>query len=108
MEEAAYDYFDKIDELGGMVEAVKLNFPQREIADAAYRFQAEVDSGERIVVGVNRWRDEAAGQTDILRIDPAPSASRSIASRAPGRGARGRRSSARSPSCGRLQQAIAT
>ena len=71
MEEAAYDYFDKIDELGGMVEAVKLNFPQREIADAAYRFQAEVDSGERIVVGVNRWRDEGAGQTDILRIDPA-------------------------------------
>jgi methylmalonyl-CoA mutase N-terminal domain/subunit len=71
MEEAAYDYFDKIDELGGMVEAVKLNFPQREIADAAYRFQAEVDSGERIVVGVNRWRDEAAEQTDILRIDPA-------------------------------------
>ena len=71
MEEAAYDYFGKIDELGGMVEAVKQNFPQREIADAAYEFQAEVDSGERIVVGVNRWRDEGAEQTDLLRIDPA-------------------------------------
>jgi methylmalonyl-CoA mutase, N-terminal domain len=71
MEQAAYEYFEKIDELGGMVEAVKLNFPQREIADAAYRFQAEVDAGERIVVGVNRWRDEAADETDILRIDPA-------------------------------------
>ena len=71
MEEAAYDYFGKIDELGGMVEAVKQNFPQREIADAAYTFQAEVDSGERIVVGVNRWRDEGDEQTDTLRIDPA-------------------------------------
>ncbi len=71
MEEAAYEYFGKIDELGGMVEAVKQDFPQREIADAAYQFQAEVDSGERIVVGVNRWRDEGAEQTDLLRIDPA-------------------------------------
>ena len=71
MEEAAYEYFGKIDELGGMVEAVKQNFPQREIADAAYTFQAEVDSGERIVVGVNRWRAEGAEQTDLLRIDPA-------------------------------------
>jgi methylmalonyl-CoA mutase N-terminal domain/subunit len=71
MEEAAYEYFAKIDELGGMVEAVKLNYPQREIADAAYRFQAEVDSGERIVVGVNSWRDEEADETDLLHIDPA-------------------------------------
>ncbi len=71
IEEAAYAYFDKIDELGGMVEAVKQNYPQREVADAAYRFQAEVDSGQRIVVGVNRWRDEGDEETDILRIDPA-------------------------------------
>ena len=54
-----------------MVDAVKQNFPQREIADAAYTFQAEVDAGERIVVGVNRWRDEGAEQTDLLHIDPA-------------------------------------
>jgi methylmalonyl-CoA mutase N-terminal domain/subunit len=71
MEEAAYEYFRQIDELGGMVEAVKQNFPQREIAEASYRFQAEIDSGERIMVGVNRWRDEGDEQTDILRIDPA-------------------------------------
>jgi methylmalonyl-CoA mutase N-terminal domain/subunit len=71
MEEAAYEYFSKIDELGGMVEAVKLNYPQREIADAAYRFQEEVDSGQRIVVGVNSWRDEEADETDLLHIDPA-------------------------------------
>jgi len=70
MEAAAYEYFEKIDELGGMVEAIKQNFPQREIADASFRYQAEVDSGERVVVGVNRFQldDE---QIPILRIDPA-------------------------------------
>ena len=71
MEEAAYDYFAKIDELGGMVEAIKQNYPQREIADASFRYQQEVDRGERIVVGVNRHQllDEEPIQT--LRIDPA-------------------------------------
>src|SRR5205814_3742539 len=47
LERQAYEYFAKIDELGGMVEAVKANFPQREIADAAFRYQQEVDRGER-------------------------------------------------------------
>ena len=47
MEQAAYDYFRRIDELGGMVEAVKRNFPQREIADASWRYQEEVDEGRR-------------------------------------------------------------
>ena len=55
MEERAYEYFAKIDELGGMVEAVKRNYPQREIADAAFALQQEIDAGERIVVGVNRY-----------------------------------------------------
>ena len=45
MEEAAYRYFDKIEQLGGMVEAVKRNFPQSEIADASWRYQKEVDDG---------------------------------------------------------------
>src|SRR6187399_3201029 len=53
MEAAAYDYFARIDELGGMVEAIRSNFPQREIADAAFTFQREVDERRRIVVGVN-------------------------------------------------------
>jgi methylmalonyl-CoA mutase N-terminal domain/subunit len=70
MERQAYEYFAKIDELGGMVQAVKANFPQREIADAAFRYQQEVDRGERIVVGVNEFvADEAP--LEILRIDPA-------------------------------------
>ncbi|HKR99165.1 MAG TPA: methylmalonyl-CoA mutase family protein, partial [Candidatus Dormibacteraeota bacterium] len=48
MEEAAYEYFRRIDRLGGMVEAIKTNFPQREIADASFRYQCEVDDGKRI------------------------------------------------------------
>jgi methylmalonyl-CoA mutase, N-terminal domain len=71
MERQAYEYFAKIDELGGMVEAVKRNFPQREIADAAFRYQQEVDSGERVVVGVNRYVAEREPPLEILRIDPA-------------------------------------
>ena len=55
MERAAYEYFARIDELGGMVEAIKQNFPQREIADASFRYQQEVDSKQRIVVGVNDY-----------------------------------------------------
>ncbi|GAC1518691.1 MAG: methylmalonyl-CoA mutase family protein [Thermoleophilaceae bacterium] len=70
MESAAYAYFDKIDELGGMVEAIKQSYPQREIADASFRYQVEVDGGDRIIVGVNRHRTEEA-QIAILRIDPA-------------------------------------
>jgi methylmalonyl-CoA mutase, N-terminal domain len=70
MEAAAYEYFARIDELGGMVEAVKRGFPQREIADAAFRYQREVDSGQRIVVGVNEYRHSEDSEIPILRIDP--------------------------------------
>src|SRR3954469_8748545 len=71
MEAAAYDYFRRIDELGGMVEAVKTNFCQREIADASYELQHRIDAGKRIVVGVNAHTEGDDGQTLILRIDPA-------------------------------------
>jgi methylmalonyl-CoA mutase N-terminal domain/subunit len=70
MEELCYEYFAKIDELGGMVEAVKQGFPQREIADAAFELQQEIDSGRRTVVGVNRYTEGGDGQIEILRIDP--------------------------------------
>jgi methylmalonyl-CoA mutase, N-terminal domain len=70
LEARAYQYFRKIDELGGMVEAVKHGFPQREIADAAYELQREIDAGERIVVGVNDYREGDDEHPDILRIDP--------------------------------------
>jgi methylmalonyl-CoA mutase, N-terminal domain len=71
MEERAYAYFRKIDELGGMVEAVKRGFPQREIADAAFELQTEIDAGRRTVVGVNRYTEGDEQATEILRIDPA-------------------------------------
>jgi methylmalonyl-CoA mutase N-terminal domain/subunit len=71
LEARAYQYFAKIDELGGMVEAVKRNYPQREIADAAFALQSEIDAHERIVVGVNAHPEGDDGQTPTLRIDPA-------------------------------------
>ncbi len=70
MEEQAYQYFQKIDELGGMVEAVKRGYPQREIADAAFTLQQEIDAGERTVVGLNRYTEGDEQATEILRIDP--------------------------------------
>jgi methylmalonyl-CoA mutase N-terminal domain/subunit len=71
MEELAYEYFHKIDELGGMVQAVKDGFPQREIADAAFELQQEIDADRRIVVGVNAFTEGDDAETEILRIDPA-------------------------------------
>jgi methylmalonyl-CoA mutase N-terminal domain/subunit len=69
LEEEAMDYIRKIDDLGGMVEAVERGYPQREIAASAYRLQRQVESGEKTVVGVNKYEQE--GQPDIptLRVD---------------------------------------
>jgi methylmalonyl-CoA mutase N-terminal domain/subunit len=71
IEAQAYEYFEQIEQLGGMVEAIKQNFPQREIADAAFRYQAEVERGERVVVGVNRYVLEDETPPEILKIDAA-------------------------------------
>jgi methylmalonyl-CoA mutase N-terminal domain/subunit len=71
MEELAYAYFHKIDELGGMVEAVKQAFPQREIADASFALQREIDREDRTVVGVNRFVDREDAPIEILHVDPA-------------------------------------
>jgi methylmalonyl-CoA mutase N-terminal domain/subunit len=71
MERMAYEYFAKIDELGGMVEAVKLSFPQREIADAAYELQLDYDSKRRLLVGVNSYTEGDGAETPILHIDPS-------------------------------------
>jgi methylmalonyl-CoA mutase, N-terminal domain len=71
LERQAYAYFARIDELGGMVDAVKQSFPQREIADAAFELQTEIDSGRRWLVGVNAYRHEDDGAIPTLRIDPA-------------------------------------
>ncbi len=71
MEAAAYGYFARIDDLGGMVEAIRRNFPQREIADASFTFQQELNERKRIVVGVNDFVQEDEEPTPILKIDPA-------------------------------------
>ena len=70
MEEAAYAEFRKIDELGGMVEAIKQSYPQREIADASFRLQEEIERGQRIIVGVNRYAQDDDAGAEILRIPP--------------------------------------
>jgi methylmalonyl-CoA mutase, N-terminal domain len=71
LEAEAYDYFERIRRLGGVVAAIKENFFQREIADASFRFQREVDGGERVIVGVNRYEDPEEKDIEILRIDHA-------------------------------------
>jgi methylmalonyl-CoA mutase N-terminal domain/subunit len=71
MEAAAYRYFERIDELGGMVEAIRRNFPQREIADASFTFQQELNERRRIVVGVNDFTQDDEPEMPILKIDPA-------------------------------------
>ncbi len=71
MEEEAYEYFKKIEALGGMVKAIEQGFPQREIADSAYRYQKAVERKERIIVGVNDFSlSNERIEIPILKIDP--------------------------------------
>jgi methylmalonyl-CoA mutase N-terminal domain/subunit len=71
LEAEAYDYFERIRKLGGVVPAIKENFFQREIAEASFRYQSEVESGQRVIVGVNRYELEDERQPEILKIDLA-------------------------------------
>jgi len=71
LERQAYDYFERIEALGGVIAAIEQNFMQREIAEASFRYQSEVERGERVVVGVNRYQLEEEPPVEILRIDPA-------------------------------------
>src|SRR3954463_7926941 len=71
LERQAYEYFERIEQLGGAVEAIKQNFFQQEIAEASFRYQSEVERGERVVVGVNRYELEEEQPIELLRIDPA-------------------------------------
>jgi len=69
MERECLEYFAKIDQFGGMVEAIEAGFPQREIWDASYQFQRSVASGEKVVVGVNAFQMDKEDPFDILYID---------------------------------------
>jgi len=69
IEALAWEYIKNIDQMGGMIEAIKLGYPQREIADSAYRYQKQVDKGEKIIVGVNRYCSEQKSEIPLLKID---------------------------------------
>ena len=72
VEEGAWRYIEQIDELGGSLRAIELGFVQAEIQESAYRFQREVERGERVIVGVNRFADETPlAAPPILRVDPS-------------------------------------
>jgi methylmalonyl-CoA mutase N-terminal domain/subunit len=71
IEAAAEDYFRRIDELGGVIPAIHAGFLKKEIADAAYVYQREIESGERIIVGVNEFLTDEEQQIGLLKIDRA-------------------------------------
>jgi methylmalonyl-CoA mutase N-terminal domain/subunit len=70
LERQAYDYFERIEQLGGVVAAIRENFFQREIAEASFRYQSEVEANQRVVVGVNRYGIADEQQIPILKVDP--------------------------------------
>jgi len=71
LEAEAYDYFARIRQIGGVIPAIEENFFQREIADASFRYQSEVEAKQRVVVGVNRYEAQEEAPIELLRVDPA-------------------------------------
>ena len=69
IEEAAWNYIHKIDDMGGMIAAIEKGFPQMEIAEAAYRFQRQLDSNEKIMVGVNKYTNDNQQTIPLLEIE---------------------------------------
>ncbi len=69
IEERAWEYIEKIDRMGGMLAAIDQGFPQLEIADAAYRYQRQLDTGAKTLVGVNKYVTEEQAPIEILKID---------------------------------------
>ncbi len=69
MEEEALKYIRKLDELGGMVAAIERDYPQMEIADASYHFQQQVERGEKVIIGVNKYVSERPDLEFVLKID---------------------------------------
>ena len=70
IEKQAYDYFRRIEELGGVLPAIEKGFFQKEISEAAYRYQQEIDEGRRRIVGVNVYNDDKPYEIPILEMDP--------------------------------------
>jgi len=70
IEKRAFEYIKKIDELGGAVKAIDLGYMQREIQESAYRYQMEIESGKRIIVGLNKFQMEEEPPKNLLKVDP--------------------------------------
>jgi methylmalonyl-CoA mutase N-terminal domain/subunit len=77
MVDGSFDYFRRIDEFGGMVEAIEAGFPQRELMDAAFAYQKAIESREKLIVGVNEFRVEDEVPPEILYIDDSVGAGQS-------------------------------
>ena len=69
--EAAWEYIEKIDEMGGAVAAIEAGFMQDEIEQAAYEYAKAIDDGEKVIVGVNKYVEDAAEPAEVFPIDPA-------------------------------------
>jgi methylmalonyl-CoA mutase N-terminal domain/subunit len=74
LEAKARSYLDTIEEMGGMLDAIERGYVQREIQEAAYRTQQELETGEEVVVGINRFQEAEAPDIELLRLDPAVAA----------------------------------
>src|SRR5439155_16140998 len=70
LEAAAWGYLDEIEAMGGTLAAIEGGFQQRQIQEAAYRVQQAIESGDQVVVGVNRFRDDEVTTPPLHRIDP--------------------------------------
>jgi len=77
MEEEAENYFEQIEELGGVIPAIRANFFQKEIANASYKYQQEVENGEKVIVAVNRFQQEEQSTIPLLKIDEEVAAEQS-------------------------------
>ncbi len=71
IEAEAFDYIEKIEKLGGMISAIEKGYVQKEIQDSAYKYQRSIESGERIIVGVNKYRVEKEAPKELLKVDPS-------------------------------------
>jgi methylmalonyl-CoA mutase N-terminal domain/subunit len=69
MEKEAFAYIDRIDKMGGMINAINEGYPQKEIADAAYKYQRELDTGIKTIVGVNKYSVDEEVPIQILKIE---------------------------------------
>ncbi len=75
VEEAAWAYIRRIDEMGGAVAAIEAGYMQDEIEQASFEYVKAIEDGEKVIVGVNRYVEDEPGQPEVLRIDPALQAS---------------------------------